>query len=225
VAPTLDASTPAVVFLDTAATVSLVTASFTPPLNSIVVAHVVSADGAQTHTGVTGLTFTSRLNVGSASASTRNSLWTAVGAGSAVTVTAAFGGTGTHRMLAVKVWTSAQLAGTPATHSLVFAGSAPSDAITTAAAGSVVDWSGGDWAQITGARTYRSSAVEDGYHTSAGQYTGYAAHQAAASAGSQTYGQTAPTGQTSTLVSVEVQASGGAPALPPMLTMQTRRAY
>ena len=203
----LDASSPAAVYGDTAANTSLVTASFTPPAGSIVVAKVVSADANQTHTSVTGLTFASRVNVGTAAATTRNSIWTAVGDGSAVTVTASFAGTTAPRGLVVEVWTGAQLAAAPATGSVVGGSGAPTNTITTVATGSVVSWVNGDWAAIDGAsRTYRSSATETGYHFLTGQWTQYNAYQAAPSPGSQTYGLTAPVGETYTLASIEIQA-------------------
>ena len=225
-APSLDASTPATVYGDSAATAPLVTASFTPPSGSIVVAKVVCADAALTSTTPTGLTFTSRVNVGNTGSTARTAIYTATGAGSSITVTAAFGGGGNWRALVVEVWANAQLAGTPATHSVVGGSGAPTDTITTVANNSIVTWANGDWVAIDGTtRTYRSSATEVAYHWVSGQYTVYAAYQAAASAGSQTYGLTAPAGQTYTLAAVEIQDSGGAPAIPPILVMQTRRAY
>jgi hypothetical protein len=207
-AVTLDASTPASVYNDTTATASLVTASFTPPSGSIVVAKVTTADSGTTVSGVTGLSFTSQANLHPGS-STTVSLWTAVGAGASITVTAAFAGAGNARGLSVEVWTGAQLAGTPAVHTIGPSSGAPIDTITTVAANSVVSWVNGDWAAIAGARTYRSSATEQGYHTLAGQWTHYSAYQAAASAGSQTYGLTAQTGQTYTMAAIEIQDAGG----------------
>lgn len=224
--PTLGTS-PAAVYNDTSTTTSLVTASFTPPSGAIVVAKVICADAQTTSSTPTGLTFTSRVNVGTALSSTRTAIYTAVGGGSAVTVTAAFAGNGDARALIVEVWTSAQLAATPATHSVVAGSGAPTDTITTAAAGSVVTWVDGDWAAIDGTtRTLRSSAVETAYHRVSGLHTVYTAYQAAASAGSQTYGVSLPAGQSYNLAAIEIQDSGGgAPAVPPMLIMQTRRAY
>jgi hypothetical protein len=223
--PTLDASTPSPVYGDTAANTSLVTAAFTPPSGSIVVAKVVSGDAGQTHTTPTGLTFTSRVNVGTFNASTRCSIFTAVGAGASVSITAAFAGTANARGLIVEVWTSAQLAATPATGSVVAGSGAPTNTITTVAANSTVTWLNGDWAAIApGTPAYRSSATATITPKNlSGQYSAYAAQQTAASAGSQTYGLTAPTGQTYTLVSIEIQATGGAPAIPPIIVLAPRR--
>lgn len=213
----LDASTPTPVYGDTAANTSLVTASFTPPTGAIVVAKIVCADAGQTITTPTGLTFTSRVNVGTFNASTRTAIFTAVGANAAVTVTAAFGGTANIRALIVEVYSAAQLAGTPATNSIVAGSGAPTSTITTVGTSSIVSWANGDWAAIDGSssRAYRSSATETAYHRVTGQDTAYAAYQAAASAGSQTYGLTAPVGQTYTMAAIEIQDSGAAPAAPP----------
>jgi hypothetical protein len=216
-----DASSPAVVFNDSFNAVSLVTASFTPPSGSIVCAKVVGADDGAACTGITisgsALTFTSRVNQIVAN-HTPVAIATAIGGGAATTVTAAFAGGGVQRILVVSVWTGAQLAGTPATNVLdQGAGVAPSSTLTTAAANSVLDGVVGDWAAIDGTtRTYRSSATEQAYHTSATNYTAYAFHQAAAAAGSQTYGLTAPTGQNPSLAAIEVQASGAATFSPPV---------
>ena len=204
----LDASSPAAVYDDTLGSTSLVTASFTPPSGSIVVAKVTSGDSGQTHTGVTGLTFTSRGNIGPAS-STRVSLWTATGAGAAITVTAAFGGATERRGLKVEVWTGAQLAASPVVRTVGPLAGAPTDALTTLAANSVVSWVNGDWSAVDGvSRAYRSAAVETSYHFLTAVWTHYTAYQAAAVAGSQTYGLTAPAGQTYTMVAIEVQEAG-----------------
>lgn len=212
-APTLDASTPAGVYNDTLGTTSLVTASFTPPAGSVVVAKIFGGDGGLTVTGVTGLTFTSRTNIGTGGTSMRVAQFTAIGGGSAVTVTATFGGSGDTRGLVVSVYNTAQLAASPAVHSVLAGSGAPSDTLTTVAAGSVVDWISADYNGVdpTG-HTYRSSATETANHAIPGNTT-YTAYQAAASAGSQTYGLTAPVGQSFTMASIEVQASGGAAAV------------
>lgn len=220
----LDASSPAAVYGDATATTSLVTASFTPPNNAVVLAKVLESDGGGTSTTPTGLTFTSRVNIGTNNATTRVALYSAIGAGSAVTVTAAFGGNAQARALIVEVWTGAQLAGSPAIHSLLSGTGAPSDSLTTAAAGSVVSWMSGDWAAIalTG-KTYRSSATETASHFVTGLFSLYTAYQSAASAGAQTYGLTAPTGQTFTMASIELQDAGAAVTLPPDYMMAPLR--
>lgn len=223
----LDASSPAPVYQDAANFTACTTASFTPPNGSIIVAKAVCGDGNMTISSLTssGPTLTSRVNAGTAGASTRVAIYTGTGAGASITVTLQVGSTANVHGLIVEVFTGAQLAGTPATHSLVGAGSAPSDSITTVAANSVVSWVNGDWAAIDGtsSKVYRSSATQTAFHWVSGQDTLYTAYQAAASAGAQTYGLTAPTGQTSNLAAIEIQDSGGgAAAIPPILVMQPR---
>lgn len=227
-----DASSPAAVYQDTASAAAITTASFTPPNGSIIVAKGTFDDGSNlTGPSITGtvLTWTSRVNHIAAS-HTPVFIYTAVGTGVAVTVSLNQGSTGTNRKgLVVSVWTGAQLAASPATNVLDQGTSvAPSSTLTTAAANSVVDWLSADWAAVDGTtRTYRSSATEQSYHN-AGIGTAYAvyfAHQSAGAAGSQIYGLTAPTGQTPSLAAIEIQDSGSAPAIPPFLTMQTRRSY
>jgi hypothetical protein len=93
-----------------------------------------------------------------------------------------------------------------------------------------VTWVNGDWAAVSpSSAAYRSSATQDGLHdkSGTGNYVAYYATQPAASAGSQTMGLTAPTGQTWSLIGIEIQdpLGGGTPAIPPLLIMQTRRAY
>jgi hypothetical protein len=225
-AVTLDASTPAGVYNDSLGTTSLITAAFTPPNNSVLSAEVFGGDAGLTVTGVTasGLTFTSRINIGTAGTSMRVARFTAIGAGASVTATATFGGSGDTRGLIVKVWSGAQLAASPATHSVLAGTGAPSDSLTTAANGSVVDWISCDYNGIdpTG-HTYRSSATEVALHSPAGN-TEYSAYQSAATAGAQTYGLTAPVGQSFTMASIEIQASGAAVnPLPEMAMAPLRR--
>src|SRR4051794_736791 len=85
----LDASSPAGVYANTAALTAITTASFTPPAGSIIVAKVYTGDAqcvAGTPTG-TGLTFTTWVNDGvQAASSTRLLIATAVGNGTATTV-------------------------------------------------------------------------------------------------------------------------------------------
>jgi hypothetical protein len=223
--PTLDASTPAAVYQDANTLGSLSTASFTPPAGSVVVAKVTCGDANTTAATPTGLTFTSRANVGTSGASARSAIFTAAGAGAAVTVSATFSGTGANHHLSVEVWTASQLATTPAVHTIVAGAGAPSDTLTTVAANSVVTWVNADWAAVNGTtRTYRSSAVETIYHFVTGLDTVYCAYQAAAAAGSQTYGLTAPVGQTFTMAAIEIQDSGAVATLPiPDLVMAPYR--
>jgi hypothetical protein len=212
VAIALDASTPAGVWGDTAANTSLVTASFTPPSGSIVIAFVYSAGGDQTHGTPTGLTFTAGPTVGTTSSTTKVSAFTATGGGSAITVTETFSGTAEWRGLVVSVWTGAQLGS--ATNTVLGGSGAPTGTITTTGTNSVVVWANGDWnGDVSTGRAYRSSATEIAYHNiPTNVMSEYAAYQAAATAGSQTYGLTAPTNQVYNLVALELQVASAASA-------------
>lgn len=216
-APTLTASFP----LASSAkdTSTLTTSAFTPGVSDVIVVKGASEDhlcvgGTPT---ATGLTFTLRAS----SAAANNAwvgVWTAVVASSSsITVSSSWSGNAGFHSATVERWTSAQLAATPATNATKTGTGAPSTTITTVAANSVVSWANADWAAVApGTPAYRSSATQEQLddHSTA-DYVAYHAWQSAAAAGSQTLGLTAPTGQTWTLIGVEVQASTTAPALAP----------
>jgi hypothetical protein len=110
----------------------------------------------------------------------------------------------------VEHWRGAQLAATPATNTLsTGTAAAPSSSLTTVQDNSVVSWVVGDWtAQNVSTAAYRSSAVEEFKTGTAGQdYGAYYARQAALTAGAQTYGLTAPGGQTPTMIAIEIQGT------------------
>lgn len=196
--------------------------SFTPAVGDIVLVQNVAEDAIMTLTAptATGLTFTQYANLGTSGATTRVAGWYAKVATSQAYVISygANAGRGAGWTSGVVKWyTGADLAATPATHTLLSAGSQPSDSITTVGTNSVVDWIGGDWAAVAGTPAYRSSAVEDFKdQTGSGvHYCAYYAHQTAAVAGAQTYGMTAPSGQTSTLAGIEILDTGAGPAPSP----------
>lgn len=101
------------------------------------------------------------------------------------------------------------LAATPAVMGTGTTGSgAPSGTITTVGTNSLVFWGSADWLAKDGAsRNYRSSAADQGYERDApgADATHYWGSQAAAVAGAQTCGLTAPVAQTWTLVGVEIK--------------------
>lgn len=148
-------------------------------------------------------------------------------------VTQGVSGTSQYASMVVERWTSAQLAGTPAINSTHLASTANgfTGSITTVASNSAVTWCAGDWAaNAPGTVGYRSSAVQDGIdnRSSGGNYVGYYATQTAATLGAQTFGLTTPVAAgTWKYLAIEIQdpLGGGTPAIPPLLIMQTRRAY
>lgn len=199
-------------------TSSLVTSSFLPGANDVIVVKVIGEDSTTVGGTPTasGLTFTLRAS----SAVTSNcwvGVWTAVvGSSTSITVTSPWSGNAGFHSMTTERWSGAQLAGTPATNATKTGTGAPSTTLTTVAANSIVSWANGDWAAVApGTPAYRSSALQEGLdNRSTSDYVGYHAYQTAASAGSQTLGLTAPTGQTWTLIGVEVQAGPLIPAPP-----------
>ena len=103
--------------------------------------------------------------------------------------------------------------------------------LTTTGANSGLCVASCDWNAVDGTtRTRRtingSTGTERSYYRNSAEYTAYAQDYAdCGSTGSVTAGYSAPTGQASAIIAVEVKGTaGGAPALPPILVMQTRRA-
>jgi len=203
---------------------TLTSTSFTPNTNDIIVVKAISADSANgTFATPTGGGWTYIQQVSDLTASHCGvKLWTALvtTGGTSQTVSVVESGVEGHCQITVELWTGAKLAATPATVDSRGTG-APSTPLTTVLANSVVSWCNGDWAAVDGAsRTYNTTSAtptEDGYNFVSTSYTGYSAYQTAVTAGSQTLGITAPTGQTWTLVGIEIQdnpVSGGKPIQP-----------
>jgi hypothetical protein len=104
--------------------------------------------------------------------------------------------------------------------------------LTTAAANSALCVASADWNGIDGTtRTRRtinsSTGTEESYFRDSVHYATYAQdYSDTGAAGSVSAGYSAPTGQSSAIIAVEVKgAAAGGPALPAELIMQTRRAY
>jgi hypothetical protein len=195
---------------------TLVTPSFTPANGEVIVIKVTTWDtGTASGTPSGGSqTYTSQVTEAPGGFNAYCRIFTTVISGSpgSMTITLSAPAASCYHSMCVERWTSAQLAGTPATDATASTG-APSSTITTVAANSVVSWVGADVNSINpSTRAYRSSATEDGFGdghvNTSGVY--YDAYQTAASAGSQTYGLTAPTGQKTVMAAIEVQASSGA---------------
>lgn len=207
--PTL--TTSYLVAQDGASSGSLVTPSFTPAAGEVIIIKGLIEDAFASFGSPTGggLTWTKRVDIGSAFSTSRATVWTAtVGSTpSAMTVTVPHSGYPMPHSMLVERWANAKLAGSPATLSAGGSGSAPSGTCTTVAANSIVTWVNADRNAASSTRTYRSSATEDAYRVVGGAYTGYWAWQTAAAAGAQTCGLTAPASQLWELAGVEVQAA------------------
>ena len=162
-------------------------------------------------------TYTSRAIIAPAGFASYGRIYTAVmaaGVASSFTVTIGAPAAGCYHNVLVERWTSAQLAGTPATNTASYvSASAPSSTITTVGTGSVVSFLIGDAQSIDPATdAYLSSAISEqlyDYHT-AGDGVYRFARQTAAVAGSQTYGMSAPATQKWVMAAIEIQAAAAA---------------
>jgi hypothetical protein len=199
---------------------ALTTSSFTPAAGDVIVVKAATETDTSTFSTPTdsqGNTYTLRASDASANHCWVG-IWTAVAASAtSMTVSVSNASVPAFHSMAVERWTSASLAGTPATNGTKTGTGAPSASLTTTAASSAVSWANGDWAANSPAgRTYNTTSAtptDEGVHDkSPGNYVAYYAYQTAASAGSQTFGITAPTGQTWTLLGIEILHSAGAPA-------------
>lgn len=198
---------------------TLTSSSFTVNVGDVIVVKAViegTLTGAQfsTPTDTAGNTYSLRATDASSSRCWVG-LWTAV-AGTATSLTVSATPTGHvfwHSMM-VEHWTDAALAVTPAVGTPETGSGAPSVTLTTTATGSAVSWLNGDWnANDPTGRVYDSTSsapTEEGIHDkSTGNYVAYYAYQIAATVGGQTVGVTVPTGQTWSVLAVEVLDTGG----------------
>lgn len=114
--------------------------------------------------------------------------------------------------MVVERWTGAQIANTP---SIVYSNGSgtPTATLTVIGTGSVLSYLNGDWLGLAGTATYNGGATQDGIHALSGIYSAYYAYQTV-SAGPVTFGMTAPTGQTYTMLAIEIQVSGQANPIP-----------
>jgi len=211
---------------------TLTTSSFTPAAGDIIVVKSAAeavATVCGTPTDTNGHTYTAQLTDTSASHCYAKLSTTTVTTATSMTVSAATTGTAGFHSMIVERWTGATLAGSPATNGTKTGTGAPSSTITTTAANSVVSWLNADFAAVSPAsRTYNTTSAtptEDGIHDkSPTQYVAYYAWQTAATAASQTLGITAPTGQTWTLLGIELLASASGPA-PDAVQAEVRRPW
>jgi hypothetical protein len=193
-------------------TSTLTTSSFTPAAGDLIVvktAAEINGSTFATPTDTQGNTYTVWASDSTLGSHPFAGLATAVvGSGSSMTVSATNTSFPAFHSMVVEWWTTATLAVSPAVVDNRGSGS-PSTTLTTTAAGSAVSWVNVDWnANSPTGRVYDSTSAtptEEGIHNkSTGNYVSYFAWQAAASAGSQTIGMTAPSGQVWTLVGIEI---------------------
>jgi hypothetical protein len=208
VAPTLIASYPLVTSAVDSST--LTTPSFTPANGEVIVVKGATWDSTQTMSTPTGGSQTYTLRASATSGGFRPwvGIWTAVVSGSpgSMTISSTPSANSWHNMV-VERWSSAQLATTPVTNSAQGGTGAASSTLTTSAANSVISWLAGDAQSLNpSTRAYLGSATEelvDDQHASTNGVW-YYARQAVASAGSTSYGLTAPTGMQFWIAGVEI---------------------
>lgn len=218
-APTLTAS----YFVQTASpsTAALTTPAFTPSNGEVIVVKMETWDTSISMGSVTGggQTYTSRVTIAPGGFRPWVGITTAVISGSpgSMTVSATPSASARYSMV-VERWSGAQLAGTPAVGSADGGSGAANGTLTTTAANSVVSWTAGDSQSLNpSTRVYLNSATEDGLrdNNSGANGVGYHAYQAAASAGSQTFGLSAPTGMQWCIAGIEIQAAAGGQSVAP----------
>jgi hypothetical protein len=196
-------------------TSTLSTPSFTPSSGEVIVVKAATWDtGTPSGTPSGGsLVYTRQSTAAPGGFAGYCTIFTAVVSSSpgSMTVTLSAPGSSCYHSMVVERWSGAQVAGTPATNATIHGvGSTPSATITTTADNSIITWANVDEnsGNPTG-RTYLSSAAEDGLadgHT-AFSSVHYFAYQAAATAGSQTIGMSAPANQTWSMTGIEILAA------------------
>jgi hypothetical protein len=128
--------------------------------------------------------------------------------------------------ICVHRFSAAQIAATPVTNKTNGFSSPAASTITPTAGTSLIPWTAGDASSVDPAtRAYLASATQVGLRDDHAGANGvdYHAYQSSTGTGSQSYGLSAPTGMTWVIAAIEVQDSGGAPAIPPILVMAPRR--
>ncbi|OJY47602.1 hypothetical protein [Pseudonocardia sp. 73-21] len=196
---------------------ALVTPSFTPSNDEVIVVKGTTWDtGTNYGAGPTGggQTFSKRVEAAPGGFNAYAVVWTATVAGSpgSMTVSMTPSAASRHSMV-VERWTG-RLAATPAVNSPLSGSGTPAATVTTTGAGSVVSWCSSDvFSRNPATRAYLSSATEEDCYDRSTNSDGvwYYAYQAAATAGAQTVGMSAPGSQGWVLAAVEIlaPASGG----------------
>lgn len=193
---------------------TLSTPAFTPVNGEVIVVKAATWDtGTPSGTPSGGsLTYTRRSTAAPGGFAGYCTIFTAVVSGSpgsmSVTLSAPAGSC--YHSMTVERWSGANLAGTPATNSTISGGSGePSVTLTTTGPNSIVTWASVDEnSRDPATRAYLSGATEDGLadgHTAVSSVH-YYAYQTAATAGSQTFGMSAPLNQNWVITGIEILA-------------------
>jgi hypothetical protein len=205
------AASPVVLTSSGANSNTLTTASFTPADGEVIVVKLATSDGTLVMGAPTGgsLSFgaakVSRVPGGFAGSCAIYAVKVGTSPGS-MTLASTPTGTVEHSMC-VERWLNADLAGTPASGSAQGFSGAANSSLTSTGAASIVSWVSSDVQSTDPAtRAYLSSAIEDGIDDSHGAANGvhYYAYQVAPSAGSQSFGMSAPTPTQWVIAGVEI---------------------
>jgi hypothetical protein len=215
---------------------TLTSTSFTPTAGDVLVVKTGTwwnAISPGTPTDTSGQTWTSRVQETGAPNNGWVEIWTAVVTGSPGAITVSITpASNSHHTLLVERWTGAQLAATPATgHALASGSGVASATLTTTANGSAVSWCLYDGSSADPAtRTYQASATEESLSDQHSGSNGvfYFASQAAATAGSQTFGLATPD-TFYAMAGIEIQTAGAVgssapPARPIVVSGAVQRA-
>ncbi len=203
---------------NTTTNTALVTPSFTPSNGEVIIVKLGTWDTGTAMGAPTGgsQTYTSRVINAPGGFNAWCGIYSAVISGSPGSMTISSTPVASARYsMTVERWSGAQLAATPVTDSAHAGGAAAASTITPAAATSVISWCSGDAGSIDPAtRAYLGSGTDEGVRDGHAGSNGveYYADQNAVSTSSQSYGLSAPGGQTFVIAAIEVQAAASATA-------------
>jgi len=234
----IDASTPVVA---TGTGTAITTVSFTPPNGSLVVPMFGSNNSGATDTSIssmtntgTAITWTRRARKNTNASSTGGAgtnggaeIWTGVGTGGAITVTANGVGSGTafEKMLKVLVFTGADTASLANVAAATSASGLPSVALASCLAGSYVIAMSSDWgAKGAGTAGTAQTIIDESIVASQISLHSWRTTSVLGAGGSQTMNLTAPAAEQYNLVVLEVRDAGGGAATLPDLVMAPPRA-
>lgn len=219
---------------NTATTPKTVSVTVLPGDCLIVMALAANAN-SPTSTAPTGdsLTYTQVASLGTTGNHARVIAWTATATtGSTFNVSATRPSSNAAVLWGVVVWVYRGSDGFGAVGAPTVNSTSNSVTLTTTGANSAllvgsVDWNSTDGTTRTRRTVNSTTGTEESYFRDAAEYTLYVQrYDDTGATGSKTAGYSAPTGQATGTIAIEVLgAAGGAPAIPATLVMQTRRAY
>jgi hypothetical protein len=209
-APTLVASY--FVKSSTTGTAALTTPSFTPSNGEVIVITLETWDTGTSMGLPTGgsQTYTSRVAFAPGGFKPWVGIYTAVISGSPGSMTISSSPSASARYsMTVERWSGATLAATPVTATDTNT-TTPQATLTTSAANSIISWVSGDSnSRDPATRAYLLSGTDDGTRDDhvGSNGVGYHAYVVAASAGSQTFGLSAPSSQAYAIAGIEILAA------------------